>query len=274
MDDLTISDAPIPAGQWLRLTVDALKDLGGASQMVPGAKLRQRMVQIGAERKLDIAAYVQASGHPFSRLVEQVEGVVVTRRAGSDVVVGLRGASTPQWHPKSGPRRGELRSDVYRAFTRVAAEPFVYMPHSDKFVTANMAEGESIKVSGVSFDALIEDRRAFVQTLPPDEQTPFLAALNHSANPLAEFRNVAGARGKLSQWIAVQANQIRARVIQWATNNQITPRDAWFRNPRPGTSPHRALYRLVPYLTVDEIRDLRIPFRAIEAFLADSAPSE
>ena len=43
MDDLTISDAPIPADQWLRLTVDALKDLGGALQMVPGAKLRQRM---------------------------------------------------------------------------------------------------------------------------------------------------------------------------------------------------------------------------------------
>ena len=42
MDDLTISDAPIPADQWLRLTVDALKDLGGALQMVRLAK-RQRM---------------------------------------------------------------------------------------------------------------------------------------------------------------------------------------------------------------------------------------
>ena len=96
MDDLTISDAPIPADQWLRLTVDALKDLGGALQMVPGAKLRQRMVEIGAERKLDVAAHVQATDHLFSRLVEQVDGVVVTRRAGSDMVVGLRGASTPQ----------------------------------------------------------------------------------------------------------------------------------------------------------------------------------
>ena len=188
------------------------------------------------------------------------------------MLVGLHGAHAPQWHPKSGPGRGGLRSDVYRAFTRVVPEPFVYLPHADKFVTANMAEGESIKVLAVSLDSLIADRRAFVEKLPPDEQKPFLAALDQSANPLTNFRNVAVAQGKINQWIAVQAEQIRSRVIRWATDNQITPRDAWFRNPRTGAIPHRTLYRLVPYLTADEIRDLRIPFRAVEAFLAAFSP--
>lgn len=267
-------DTPIPPDQWSRLTVDTLKDLGGDSQMVPGAKLRQRMVLLGARQELDVPAHVQASGRPFSSLIEKVDGVTIVRRTGSDMLVGLHGAHAPQWHPKSGPGRGGLRSDVYRAFTRVVPEPFVYLPHADKFVTADMAEGESIKVSTVSLDSLIADRRAFVEKLPPDEQKPFLAALDHSANPLTSFRNVAVAQGKINQWIAVQAEQIRSQVIRWATDNQITPRDAWFRNPRTGAIPHRTLYRLVPYLTADEIRDLRIPFRAVEAFLADSDPRE
>ena len=267
-------DPPIPSEQWFRLAVDAVKDLGGDSQMVPGAKLHQRMAVLGDRRELDVAAHVQASGQPFSRLIEQVDGIIIARRAGSDMLVGLRGARTPQWHPKSRAKGGELRSDVYRAFTRVVPEPFVYLPHSDKFVSADMAEGESIKVLGVSLDSLVEDRRAFVQKLPLDEQKPLLAALDHSANPLTQFRNVAITQGKISQWIAEQTEQIRSRVIRWATDNQITPRDAWFRNPRTGTSPHRTLHRLVPYLTADEIRDLRIPFRAVEAFLADSASRE
>jgi hypothetical protein len=274
MNTRSSPDTPIPSEQWCRLTVDALKALGGDSQMVPGAKLRQRMVQLGALQDLDVPAYVQASGLPFSRLVEQVDTVIITRRPGSDILVGLHGASAPKWFPKSASARGELRGDLYRAFTRITPEPFVYLPHSDKFVTVDLAEGESIKVLRVSLDSLIADRRAFVETLQQDEQKPFLAALNHSANPLTQFRNVAIEQAKINQWAAVQAEQLRARVIQWATDNQITPRDAWFKRSRGVTSPHRTLYRLVPYLTSDEIRDLRIPFRAVEAFLADAATSE
>ena len=274
METPPIPDAQLPSHLWVRLAVDALKDLNADSEMVPGAKLRQRMGELGAQMGLDVAAHVQASDHPFATLVEQVDSVVIVRRTGSDMLVGLRGASAPQWHPKSDARRGDLRRDVYQAFTRVVAEPFVYLPHSDKFVTVDMAEGESIQVVGVSFDSLIEDRRAFVRTLPPDEQEPFLRALNHSVSPLAEFRNVAIARGQINLWNAAHTSQIRSRVIRWATDNQITPRDAWFQNPRSATSPHRALYRLVPFLTADEIRDLRIPFRAVEALLADSTSGE
>lgn len=264
----------IPSEQWCHLTVEALKDLGGDSKMVPGAKLRQRMVQLGAEREFDVPAYVRDTGLPFSRLVERVDTVTIVRPPGSDILVGLHGASTPKWDPQSVSTRGELRSDLYRAFTRIAPEPYVYLPHSDKFVTADLSEGESIKVMRISLDSLIADRRAFVETLQSDEQPPFLAALNHSANPLTQFRNVAIERSRINQWISVQAEQLRSRIIQWAADNKITPRDAWFRRSRGATSPHRALYRLVPYLTADEIRDLRIPFRAIEALLADSTTNE
>ncbi len=264
----------IPSEQWCHLIIKALKDLGGDSNMIPGAKLRQRMVQLGAEREFDVPAYVQNSGLPFSRLVERVDAVTIVRPPGSDILIGLHGSSTPKWDPKSISTRGELRSDLYRAFTRISPEPYVYLPHSDKFVTADLSEGESIKVARISLDSLIADRRAFVETLQPDEQPPFLAALNHSVNPLAQFRNIAIERSRINQWISVQTEQLRSRIIQWAANNKITPRDAWFRRSRGVASPHRTLYRLVPYLTADEIRDLRIPFRTIEALLADSTINE
>ena len=42
-------DAELPFGaeRWSELTLRALKDLGGESQMVVGAKLRQKMVELG-----------------------------------------------------------------------------------------------------------------------------------------------------------------------------------------------------------------------------------
>ena len=134
MDDLTISDAPIPADQWLRLTVDALKDLGGALQMVPGAKLRQRMVEIGAERKLDVAAHVQASGHPFSRAGRT--GRRCCRYPSPRQRYSCR--TTRRKHAAMVSKIGEPGAvncvvTFIEPFTRVVAEPFVYMPHSDKF---------------------------------------------------------------------------------------------------------------------------------------------
>ena len=56
--------------------------------MVVGAKLRQKMVEVGHEEQLDVGTHVEESGQPFSRLVEQVNGVVVRRRPGRDILVG------------------------------------------------------------------------------------------------------------------------------------------------------------------------------------------
>ena len=242
--------------------------------MVPGAKLRQRMVQLGEEQGLDVPAYIQESGYQFSQLIRQVSTVRIDRVLGSDILVGLHGASKPRWVQVPIPARGGLRRDLYLAFTRMTTEPFVYLPHSDKFVTADLSEGESIKIAKVSHESLISDRRTFVKTLPLDEQRPFLDALNHPTNPLTQFRDVIIEHSKINHWISAHADQLRSRITQWAKDNQITPRDTWFRKSQGTISPHRTLIRIVPYLSEDEIRDLRIPFRAIEALLADSTKDE
>ena len=60
----------------------------------------------------------------------------------------------------------------------------------------------------------------------------------------------------------------------WAAQNSVTPRASWFRPRRSADSAHHTLSRIAPYLTANEIRQLQIPFRAVEALLSDRRPSE
>ena len=240
--------------------------------MVPGAKLRQRMVQLGLEEGFDVAEYVENSGSSFSKLAAQVDGVTVESQPGSDVLVGLHGARVPDDGLHSGSakvRYGALRKDIYQAFTRVSNVPYVYLPGSDKFVAADQAEGPSIEVEGPTLERLVDVRRRFVETLSQDSQQPLLDALNRSANPLSDFRHELIARGIFDKWSAMQAEVIKSLVIEWAKRNDLTPRDTWFRPPQTANTTHQTLALLARYLTAEEIRELRIPFRAIEALLSD-----
>ena len=58
-------------------------------------------------------------------------------------------------------------------------------------------------------------------------------------------------------------------MIKWAEQNDIEPRNAWFSPARSSVAAHHTLERLIPYMTTDEIRDLKVPVRAVEALLAD-----
>lgn len=80
---------------WNSLALKALRTLGADSVMVPGAKLRQEMVKIGSRSNFDVSAHVASSGQPFGVLTGQVAGVVVHKRPGSDMLVGIEGAAPP-----------------------------------------------------------------------------------------------------------------------------------------------------------------------------------
>ena len=263
---------------WDSLTLEALRTLGADSVMVPGAKLHQEMVKIGSRSSFDVSAHVASSGQPFGMLTEQVAGVVVHKRPGSDMLVGLEGAAPPPFDKppvNSFDSAGTLRKDVYEAFTRLSPVPSVYLPDSDRFVPANLAEGPSIKIPEVTLEGLIREREEFANSLHPDVQPPLLDALKRSANPLADFHHEIRNSGFIGEWMSARTNLLRSRVIEWAKENDVEPRDSWFsRVPfRMATTTHQAIERLIPHLTVDEIRDLKIPFRAVEALLAERSES-
>ena len=258
--------------EWAELVVAALRELDAGREMVPGAKLRQRMEVLGAKAGFDVGAHLAESAEPFVLSVSRVSEVVVARRPGSDVLVGITGASVPVSVPRSthyGPP-GTLRKDVFLAFTRVAPVPFVYMPDADVFTPQDRATEPTIEVERVSLDGLIEDRMAFVNSLPEEDRSPLRDALERSPNPLTTFREEAAAHGLLGQWASRQTEMIKARVVSWAQAHGISPRETWFQQ-RTEISAHQALERLLPYITPDEIRAMSVPFRAVEAFLRDES---
>lgn len=256
--------------EWSDLVGAALRELGADEKMVPGAMLRQRMEVMGARSGFDVGGYVADSPDPFAQLVGRVEGVEIKRRPGSDVLVGFVGASAPDpvRHSTYRTRPGALRKDVFQAFTRVEAVPFVYMPDADRFAPEDRSEGTVVEVERISLKTLIDDRRTFVNTLPEESQKTLLDALERSTKPLETFREAVAAQGVVGQWASRQAEIVKARVLSWARKHDVAPRETWFQQRRE-VSAHRTLERLLPYLTPDEIRAFSIPFRAIEAFLSD-----
>lgn len=252
-----------------RLARDALANLQAQETMVPGAKLRQTMVQAGWQQGIDVAAHLAALGCPFSKAMADIEGVVVTPVPGSDILVGLPGAKPPEMAQRraKSSHRG-LRQDVFEAFTRISTVPFVYVPERDKFVGADQAEGPSVPVPAASLEKSVAIRRQFVASLSAKEQTPLLAALERSASPLAQFRLVVHAGDLVRQWAEFQAEELESRVRTWAEENRVMPRSAWFTKERSDGDARHILQRLALYLTADEIRDLRIPIRAVEAMLS------
>ena len=269
MDDSGNREPPFTEEAWGQLARDSLVSVGGDSRMVVGAKLRQKMAELGARQGLDIKAFIDATDVPFLTLIERVPDVTVNRRRGSDALVGIVGASEPEPSAASSARRGALRRDVYEAFTRVAPSPFVYEQQSDRFVSAESAEGPVIEVPRVTLDILKADRRTFIEALPEDERPPLVDALDHSVNPLATFRRRVEGAALLHKWGVDQTRIIWRRVEAWARENNVVPRETWLSKHQGPDSAHHVLSRLAPYLTPTEIRDLPIPFRAVEALLAD-----
>ena len=240
--------------------------------MVPGAKLRREMELIGSESAFDVAEHVASSGRTFSNLVSEVEDVVIRARPGSDILVGLEGSRPPPSNrsaviDSTGPSR--LRTDVWEAFTKLSRVPYIYQPDSDRFMIASEGQGPSIPVPEVSLEQLIRDREEFLESLDSDVQSQLRRALHQSSKPLTDFRLDLEGRGLFKQWTSAQADQIRRRVIKWAEEHDIEPRNAWFSPSRSSVAAHRTLERLIPYMTTDEIRDLKVPVRAVEALLAD-----
>lgn len=112
-------------------------------------------------------------------------------------------------------------------------------------------------------------RREFAESLSDVEEKQLLDALDRSANPLAQYRHVLHANDLVRQWAQFQAAEVETRVRKWAEENHVTPRVAWFRKQHTDSRARHTLQRLAPYLTADEIRELRIPLRAVEAMLTD-----
>ena len=102
--------------EWESIIKEVLSKLGADKQLIPGAKLKQRLIR-SASDPASLDTFLASSGLKFAAMLERVEGIVVRKRRGSDMLVGFEGAEWPVQVTVSGSSETiqQLRDDVYTA---------------------------------------------------------------------------------------------------------------------------------------------------------------
>ena len=264
---------------WNATAVEAIKQLGGDETLVPGAKLRQRIHEIGLSSEADLREHLESNSQTFSDFLRGVPDIVMEKRRGTDMLVGLEGAKRPaaddqriQRLPSHSPPR--LRQDAYTALTRLTPSQYYYVRESDSFTSRPAAEENGIPVPQATHDGLVAIRRDFAEKVTEsDKRERLLSSLNQSSNPLASFRNVVAQLGLTEDWASHLYKSLRELLEYWAYQNNLQPSDSWFRESgsRRGKvdRPQDILSRFAQYLTEDEARSVAVPFRAVEAMYRD-----
>lgn len=257
---------------WTELVEEALRELGGQEVYVPGAKLHAEVTNLGLkERRESFKEYLDTEGISFRQFLQKMAQVRVDVQPGTDMLVGLPGADMPKAAEHRARRRARggpmLRDDIYAAFTRVSQRPYVYVPSTDEFTTDPGDAPDQVSVPPVSLEALLGDRQQFAKSLEDDAERELMSAVKYSANPLAAFHWKAGELALLPRWHAFNYELIQNRVKAWADENGLMASESWFTPRRPGDlidDPQRILAEVARHMRDEEIRELAIPFRAVE----------
>ena len=256
---------------WNTLIDQALKELGGETEFVKGARLRTHVATLGNAEGSDLGKHLIDTGVKFSDLVAEVANVVLIRLAGTDMLVGFEGAARPP--PATGvakwQERVEFRGDVYDALTRISDRPHYYVVSRGEF-TQDPASEKSVEMPPTNLQSLLDERRRFSESQPTDElRNELLAAIDYSANPLAQFHRVISDRRLSASWHEFNVEYLKAKLENWADENGLAKSPDWYSqtpHARPET-PQEMLARLAQFMTDDEVRAMPIPFRALEELL-------
>ena len=261
---------------WKEILDQALRDLGGDTVMVPGAKLHARVAQLGLANGLVLSEYLKLSGIKFRQFVVENSEFTIAERPGTDMMVGTATASTLQYasadERQASP--GEFRQDVYEAFTRVDESPFYYVPSLDRFTQHPPETQQSYLLPSSTLERLLEDRKKFADTVvETDASSRLTKSLEFSANPLAGFHKAIWELDLWTRWRTFSAEAIRKRIDSWTREAGIETSPVWFTHAAPDPQtlrPQELLATFSNYLSDEEVRELHVPFRAVEAMLRDA----
>lgn len=259
-----------PVINWPTLVATALTDLGGRRATVTGAALYGKIAELTRTQGGEFREFLNGVPLTFREFLERHGEVEIYTRPGSDMLVAFPGVAPP---PAAAARTSlsRHRSDVYDAFTRIRPGSYYYVLDRDQF-TAQPEEGSrAVPVPQISLDELSDQRRSFVQDLTDEGMRDGLtSALDFSPNPLASFHRTLSEYRLLRRWHEFNYTLLRKKIMSWAEENAIPVRDDWFSqrtDQETLESPQHMLAGIAEYMTDDEVRDLNIPFRAVEELL-------
>lgn len=258
---------------WDELILEALQQMSGDIVAIPGARLRERVAALAAQQGLNLEEHLATKGIRFANLLEGVARVVVQKRPGTDMLVGLEPTSARRDSARNQllDQGLALRHDVYEAFTRVSPTQFFYVRDSDQFTLQPPDASSAVPVPRVQWSDLLEIRQEFVsQRTEPAIKEDLERSLT-APNPLGAFQAAVLKHNLWAQWWQHFVLAIYRRVETWAETNglpvSLTWRVASATSDFNRRTPQSILSDLARHMTEDEIRSLSIPFRAIEAFV-------
>ena len=266
--------------KWNEIVVQALNELGADRFFTTGAKLKRKVQDLGDAQGEDLESYLQESGQKFGEFLEGIVGedVQIQRSPGTDIRVGLSGASSQRTEPT------RLRDDVYRSLISIGEQHY-YVKSQDAFTsdTRGIPPDDIVALPTVELETLIRDRRAFLEQLS-DEGTAaaLLQVIDESPSPLRDFQAALPRYDLARAWHQFNVKVLLDRLNKWASQNGIPAGASWAAADRPRfraggyrespqfpQSSQALLSRLADYMTEDEIRPLLIPFRAVEELYHD-----
>jgi hypothetical protein len=250
---------------WRTLVFETLSELQADRCLVGGSRLMQALERRTAAEEVDIRAHLRASKLSFSQFLGQFRpDIVVQLRGATDMLVGFPAAA--EGPPISEPR--SLREDVYRAFTRVDAQPYNYSKSRARFTQEQFTAEDAIPGPVITKQLLLDERAEFARTQPADVAAALLATLDDT-QPLTAFQKTINEWNLPRQWRRFHLTKIMARLNAWAFEHRQPLLAAWLnKEPTYDVWPVRRVMDLVlAEMGDDEIRGLLVPVRAVEAAL-------
>ncbi|HEX3463744.1 MAG TPA: hypothetical protein VHS78_06830 [Candidatus Elarobacter sp.] len=256
---------------WRALIFDTLRDLGADQRLIPGSRLMQELARRSSGEDTDFRVHLKNVGLSFSKFLSQFRPeIIVDIRGARDMLVGLPGAT--EGPPLTEPR--QLREDVYKAFTRVEAQPYNYSRSHNLFTQEQLPAEDVVPGPTITTELLIEERKEFAQTQPSDVSTDLMAALDDPA-PLTAYLHALGKRRLQRPWRRFRLAKLADRVAAWAEASGLPLHPEWFNEAGPltATPARRVIDLILAEMTDDEVRSLLVPVRAVEVVIRKASAS-
>ena len=184
------------------------------------------------------------------------------------MLVGLEGALWPAGASQRAATRPEFRQDAYESLTRVTSSPYFYLSSTDEFRPSAEDHPDAIPLPLVTLPQLINQRRAFAESIAdPSDQKRLIEALESSANLLGSFQRQVSEAGLGAQWHRFKFDLLFARLNEWASEHGVAVSPTWYHpsGEHRRESLQQILATLSQFMSDQEIRSLNVPFRSVEA---------
>ena len=258
---------------WNELVVTALNNLGADEKATRGAILRDEVESLAIQEGNNLQEYLNASSIKFGQLVTSTPGVSVRKLPGTDMFVGLSSIVISDEELRKTNIRHEqhrIRPDLFEAFTR-ADSHFYYEPNLDRFVDSPVSFSV-IETPMITFKTLLDRRRRYAKQVGGVVGIRLENSFTAASDPEALTNFTAAVRDSdlAGDWHEFNVKLIREEVVEWASNNSLSVSPNWFqsRAVRSRTqSPQQTLRLVSRFMTDDEVREISLPFRAVEEML-------